>query len=88
MDLNMYDAATGELMKTLYTESSDKNVEPEHPAMFINDNQFVWQSQRDGYNHLYLYDIEGNQIRQLTNGKWIVTDLIKADKKGENLFYV
>ena len=88
MDLNMYDAATGELLKTLFSESSDKYVEPEHPAMFINDNQFVWQSQRDGYNHLYLYDIEGNQIRQLTNGKWLVTDLIKADKKGENLFYV
>ncbi len=88
MDLNIYDAQNGKFIKTLFTETSDKYVEPENPAMFINENNFIWQSQKDGYNHLYLYDMNGHQLKQLTSGDWLVTDLIKVDEKGENIFYV
>ena len=88
MDLNMYDVETGDFVKTLFSESSNKYVEPEHPAMFINENQFIWQSQKDGYNHLYLYDLNGKEIKQLTKGDWLVTELLKTDKKGENIYYL
>lgn len=89
MKLNRYNAATGEFEKTLFEEKNDKYVEPEHGVQFVagNAKQFVWQSERDGYNHLYLYDTDGNMIKQLTKGSWIVTDVHGFDKKGTKLYF-
>lgn len=50
-------------------------------------NQFVWFSERDGFDHLYLYDTEGKLIKQLTKGNWVVTSTNGFDTKGENLFF-
>lgn len=88
--LNQYDAATGNFVKTLFEEADDRYSEPQNPVWFVKGkpNQFVWQSNRDGYNHLYLYDISGQLIKQLTKGSWEVTELRGFDDKGENLFYV
>lgn len=76
--LDAYNAETGEKIKTLYTEDSDKYVEPLHPITFLpwDSTQFVYWSWKDGYTHLYLMDVEGNQIKQLTKGEWVVTDLV------------
>ncbi|MCX7954681.1 MAG: S9 family peptidase [Bacteroidales bacterium] len=76
MKLNLYDVLTGNFIRTLFEEKNEKYVEPLNPAYFINDKQFIWQSQRDGYNHLYLYDISGNLISQLTKGPFVVTKII------------
>jgi dipeptidyl-peptidase-4 len=90
MWLNQYDAASGAFVKTLFEETQDKYVEPLVPVLFVkgNSNQFIWQSRRDGWTHLYLYDMEGKMIRQLTSGKWEVIDVKGFDEKGENLFFV
>ncbi len=90
MNLNRYDAATGELDKTLFEETHSKYIEPQHSVLFVKDKpqQFVWQSNRDGYNHLYLYDTSGKLLKQLTKGAWEITEVIGFDEKGENLFYV
>lgn len=90
MKLNQYDAATGEYIKTLFEEKDDKYVEPLVPMLFLKNNpsRFIWQSNRDGWNHLYLYDINGNMFGQLTRGNWEVTDVKGLDDKGDNLFYV
>ncbi|MCE3279141.1 MAG: dipeptidyl aminopeptidase/acylaminoacyl peptidase [Bacteroidetes bacterium] len=87
--LNSYSAVTGLFEKTLFEETHDKYVHPMHPLVFVpnNPSQFIWQSERDGYNHLYLYDISGKLIKQLTKGKWIVTDLAGFDLKGSKAFY-
>ncbi len=86
MQLNMYDVATGKFVKTLFEEKSEKYVEPLHPAIFTKDNKsFIWQSQRDGYNNLYLYDMNGKLIRQLTKDV-IVLDVIKMDESGKNIY--
>ena len=89
MKLNQYDATSGDLVKTLFEEKDDKYVEPLVPMLFLKNNpgQFIWQSTRDGWNHLYLYDVNGNMIRQLTKGQWEVTEVKGFDNKGENLFY-
>lgn len=89
MKMNRYNAAWGELDKTLFEEQHPKYVEPQHPVLFVknNPNQFIWQSNRDGYNHLYLYDAGGKLLKQLTKGAWEVTDVIGFDEKGQNLYF-
>ena len=77
MMLNRYDAATGNYEKTLFEERDNEYVEPLNGPFFIpgNNDLFIWQSQRDGYNHLYLYNTEGILVRQLTKGPWVVKDI-------------
>ena len=81
--LDAYDATTGNKTATLYTESSDKYVHPMHAITFLpwDNSRFILQSEKDGYNHLYLFDTSGKQIKQLTTGKWIVIDLMGFNAK-------
>jgi dipeptidyl-peptidase-4 len=90
MWFNQYDAYTGEKVKTLFEETDEKYTEPQVPALFVKNNpsQFIWQSRRDGWNHLYLYDIDGKLIKQLTNGNWEVTEVKGFDEKGEQLYFM
>ncbi len=87
LKLNKYDAKTGKFVKTLFEEKHDKYVEPEHGLIFMKKNpeQFLWQSENDGYNHLYIYNTDGKKIKQLTKGKWIVTEFLGFDEKGKNI---
>ncbi|SFC51021.1 dipeptidyl-peptidase-4 [Flexibacter flexilis DSM 6793] len=88
LKLNQYDVATGKFLKTLFEEKHDKYVEPEHELLFLpnNANQFIWQSDRDGFSHLYLYNTDGKQLKQLTKGNFEVTATLGFDAKGEKLF--
>ncbi len=78
-----YDAATGEAVGTLFTEHSDKYLDPQHPAHFLKTQptQFIWDSPRDGWNHLYLYDLKKGLVRQLTKGAWTVNEIVGLDPK-------
>lgn len=88
MELNRYNVATGLKEVNILEESHSKYVEPENQMYWIGKSKFVWQSEQDGYNHLYLYDNNGILIRQLTSGKWVVTDILGTDKKEEHLFFM
>lgn len=82
MKLNRYFAKNGQLDKTLFTESHAKYVEPEHGPLFYNKGKsFLWFSERDGYNHLYQYDLDGKLLGQLTKGEWIVTEFLGFHQK-------
>lgn len=87
--LNQYDARTGRKIRTLFEESSDKYVEPLKGLIFNpNDpSQFIWFSQRDGFNHLYLYRTDGSLIKQLTQGEWVVTDFTGWDNRGRYIYF-
>ena len=89
MKLNQYDASTGAFVKTLFEETDKRYVEPLVPMLFVKNNpsHFLWQSMRDGWNHLYLYDSNGKMLKQLTSGQWNVLEVKNFDKSGENLFY-
>lgn len=89
MWLKQFDAATGAFVKTLFEETSDKWVEPEHPAVFVpgSNTLFVWQSERDGFNHLYLCDLSGKAVLQLSKGAMPVTDFYGFSADGQNCFY-
>ncbi len=75
LTLNSYDISTGELIRTLFEEKHEKYVEPENPLYFNpnNPDEFIWISERDGYDHLYLYNTDGQLIKQLTFGNWVIT---------------
>ena len=87
MHLNMYSNVDGAYEKTLITESDPQWVEPEHPVVFIpgKNDQFIWQSERDGFDHLYLFDLNGKQIAQLTKGNYVVTDVLGFDASGKRV---
>lgn len=89
LQLNQYEAASGLFIKTIFEEHDDKYVEPLVPMLFVKNNpgEFIWQSNRDGWNHLYLYTIHGTVLKQLTKGNWEVLDVKGFDDTGENLFY-
>lgn len=78
MWLNKYSAKTGAFVKTLFEETSDKYVEPQHGITFLpnSNDEFLWWSQRDGYMHLYRYNTNGRLLNQVTKGKWIVNAVI------------
>ncbi len=87
--LNKYDAGSGKLVKTLFEEANDRYVEPLHGLFFpdIDGSKFIWQSRRDGWNHLYLYDTDGNLLKQITHGEWEVTSLLNTDPQSNAVFY-
>ena len=82
-----YDATTGQRIAELYRETSDKYVEPMQPIMFLpwDSTKFIMQSQRDGYNHLYLFNNKGEQLKQLTQGQWVVMDVLGIDKRQKRI---
>ena len=82
-----YDATTGERLSELYRETSDKYVEPLHPIQFLpwDPDKFIMQSQRDGYNHLYIYNKEGKLLRQLTSGPWVVLNVLGFNAKQKSI---
>ena len=95
-----YDARTGQRLQELYRETSEKYVEPLHPIQFLpwDSTKFILQSQRDGYNHLYLFDLSAATTvgagpvpdlsgpvpaRQLTSGPWVVLDVLGFSEKAK-----
>ena len=82
-----YDAVTGERLAELYRETSDKYVEPLHPIQFLpwDSNLFIMQSQRDGYNHLYIYNKKGQLQKQLTKGSWVVQEVLGFNKQQKSI---
>jgi len=89
MWLNVYDAKSGQFVRTLFEETSDKWVEPEHPVFFpsASSNNFVWISERDGFNNLYYYDINGKLIRQLTANKFVVKEILQSMNSGKEIVF-
>ncbi|MDD2636618.1 MAG: DPP IV N-terminal domain-containing protein, partial [Bacteroidales bacterium] len=87
MKLNKYNIKTGEFVKTLFEEKHDKYVEPLYPARFLpkDSDKFIWQTRKDGYSHLYLYDMSGKQISQITKGKYEVIEVYGFTADGKDL---
>ena len=76
--LDVYSAETGKKLRTLYTEHSDKYVEPLHPVSFLpwDSDKFLLWSDRDGFRHLYLMDTRGRMLKHVTKGPFVVRDLV------------
>lgn len=89
MWLNVYEVKSGNFVKTLFEETNDRWVEPEHPAFFPSEksNNFIWISERDGFNNLYFYDFSGKLIKQLTSNTFVAKDIIEAKNDGKLIYF-
>lgn len=86
LELLLADAVTGKT-RVVLKESSETYIDVTDNLTFLDSQEFIWSSEKDGYNHLYLYDVAGNEKVQLTSGQWDVTEFYGVDAKGKNFFY-
>lgn len=88
MQLRRYKSSDGSLDKVLFEEKNAKYVEPEHPVVFLpeSNEKFLWQSERDGYNHIYLFSDKREPV-QITKGNWVVTDFLGFSKDQDGFYY-
>src|SRR6267378_1669579 len=80
LDLLICDAATGSAHAAL-NETDQYWINVSNDLRFLKDGKrFLWSSERSGYRHLYLYDLEGKQLAQLTKGEWEVSAVDAVDE--------
>jgi dipeptidyl-peptidase-4 len=71
IDVLLADVGTGQA-RVLFTEESGTWVDVDDDMTWVEDgSRFVWTSERDGFEHIYLYDRDGTLVRQLTEGEWV-----------------
>ncbi|MGY5851600.1 S9 family peptidase [Salegentibacter sp. F14] len=86
LDLIFVDAEDNET-EVVMTETDEAYIDITDNLTFLEDNNFIWTSERDGWNHIYLYDEDGELENQVTSGQWEVTDYYGYDKKSNRIFY-
>ncbi|RLD85297.1 MAG: S9 family peptidase, partial [Bacteroidetes bacterium] len=69
------------------TDKAFVDIEMKDEITFLNNGDFIWTSEKDGFNHIYLYDKNGKLIRQITKGNWEVTGYYGLDSKTNKIFY-
>ncbi len=74
--------------KIIYTETNKYYVEITDDLQFLSNNQFIITSEKDGFNHIYLYDFSGKLIKQLTTGPWDVVSIKGVDEKNKTIYYI
>jgi dipeptidyl-peptidase-4 len=82
-----YDILTGNKKRVIIEEKDTRYVEPKNRPYFLKNNQFIWQSDRDGWNHCYLYDFQGNIIKKITEGNFDVIELLGVSSDEKTLFF-
>ena len=86
LDLIFVDGTTG-TAKVVLNEKDKAYVDVTDNLTFLKDNSFIWTSEKDGFNHIYLYDKTGKLKNQVTKGKWEVTSYYGFDEKTKTVFY-
>jgi dipeptidyl-peptidase-4 len=88
IDLTLVNAASG-AAKIILTESSDTYIDADWPVLTFlkKSRQFLWSSERDGFDHLYLYDLDGKLVRQITQGRWDVESVNGVDERKQTVYF-
>ena len=76
--------------KIILTEKSDTYIEVTDYMLYFLENgkEFLWTSEKDGFNHIYLYDLSGKLIRQITTGNFEVQEILGVDNKKQMIYYM
>ena len=81
------DVNEGEVLP-IYIETNKYYIDITDNLTFLDDNQrFVFTNESDGYNHIYMYNMDGSLIMQITHGKWDVTSLYGIDEDKELIYF-
>lgn len=86
LDILFVDGATAEA-KVVLNEKDKAYVDVTDNLTFLKDNSFIWTSEKDGFNHIYVYDKTGKLKNQVTKGNWEVTSYYGFDEKTKTIFY-
>ena len=86
LDLLFIDGNSG-TTKVILNEKDKAYVDVTDNLTFLKDNSFIWTSEKDGFNHIYLYDKTGKLKNQVTKGKWEVTAYYGLDEKTNVVYY-
>lgn len=86
LHLSLYNAATN-ISKVALIDKDAAYVDVTNNLTFLDDNSFIWTSEKDGYNHIYHHNADGSLKNQVTSGKWEVTDYYGYDAKSKRVFY-
>lgn len=86
LDLVFVNASTGK-GSLIHQEKDAAYIDVTDDLTFLNDNSFIWTSEKDGWNHIYHYDKTGKLINQVTNGEWEVTNYYGFDPKTARIYY-
>jgi dipeptidyl-peptidase-4 len=73
--------------KVVLNEKDKAYVDVTDNLTFLKDNSFIWTSEKDGFNHIYVYNKSGKLINQVTKGKWEVTSYYGFDEKSKTVFF-
>jgi dipeptidyl-peptidase-4 len=73
--------------KVIYTEQAETYIDVSDALTFLADGSFIWLSERDGYNHLYLFDAAGAVKKQITKGAWDVIDFYGIDEASQIAYF-
>lgn len=87
-DLNLWliDTKTNN-SSVLLNEKDNAYIDITFNLTFLKDNSFIWTSEKDGFNHIYHYNIDGSLNQQVTSGKWEVTAYYGFSTKQKKIFY-
>ena len=88
LDLLLADPATGAARPILRETSRAWINVSDDMALLKDGRRMVWPSERDGWNHLYLYTLDGQSVKQLTRGDWIVESVAGVDEQARLVYYV
>ena len=80
--------ATDGSANTIFTETDEAYIDVTDNLTFLNDGEhFVWTSEKSGYNHIYLYNLKGKQVRKITKGNYEVTDFYGVDESNNTVYF-
>ncbi len=86
LDLLFVDGTTA-VAKVVLNEKDKAYVDVTDNLTFLKDNSFIWTSEKDGFNHIYVYDKTGKLKNQVTKGNWEVVSYYGFDEKTKTIFY-
>lgn len=87
-DLMLADVSNGQT-EIIKTETSDAWIDVNDDLIFLDSgDQFIYTSEESGANHIYLYNMEGDMLRQLTKGDWEVTNYLGYNEESDRVYYI
>ena len=84
---NQNNPNSGVNIKKIYSETSSTYIDIHDNTFFISKDEFIWTSEKNGFNHIYLVNYSNNTEKKLTSGKWDVTNVYGFSSKDQTIYF-